>query len=508
MSDDFFGIHVQTHSSTQRAAANTAPEPAQEEAGFIEKQFIPSSSRVAEPAVSHDWTRETEDDFIDQQYFRKIDPREASEPECLQSPKRRDQGKWFADDESIQKRSDASFAEDYEEPIEIDEKEFTISAPTILQQINSSLLPIKHLSKEELVDYLASQVLYNDEDLLALCKPYGLSYGGGSSDLPQIDRLMPALKAVVAPATAKLHLAKPLDRNVSGILLFVKNEKLKHLLNQKSSESLVMSEYRAIVRGTLAKPKQLIKIPLYKTVRDGQFKMKPLREDTPKRHEIHYVETRAREISSHRYCSYVGALVKGEVPHQVRAHLSLVKCPIIGEDKYTDSPPRPPRLADATLEQLGLSQSQSRRLPFLLHHKERIVLKFDDWPLVRIHYDWETRLRHLFLKRLEVERLLWILSSLGGAYSAMGDYDERFARVAMKISNHQIRLATEYGDPVLLSRCHLYIALSLAQQGYHKEAKQVVRWQSKMARLYNSSFLLACCQGIRAKITAIIYDLR
>lgn len=47
---------------------------------------------------------------------------------------------------------------------------------------------------------------------------------------------------------------------------------------------------------------------------------------------------------------------------------------------------------------------------------------------------------------------------------------------AARTSVEQLRIALQLGDPVLVARCKLYIALSLAQYGRLRQAAQIVRY--------------------------------
>uniref|UniRef100_A0A0K0DCY5 Vps16_C domain-containing protein n=1 Tax=Angiostrongylus cantonensis TaxID=6313 RepID=A0A0K0DCY5_ANGCA len=96
-------------------------------------------------------------------------------------------------------------------------------------------------------------------------------------------------------------------------------------------------------------------------------------------------------------------------------------------------------------------------------------------PFENIDYGWEARVLYLFTKYLELERLMWKMSTLGGACSAMADYDISFARRAGDISEKQLRIAAELDDHTLLARCYLFIALSEAQQAKFGEARRILR---------------------------------
>lgn len=65
--------------------------------------------------------------------------------------------------------------------------------------------------------------------------------------------------------------------------------------------------------------------------------------------------------------------------------------------------------------------------------------------------------------------------------------------MAGRISSAQLKLAVRLGDPIMRARCYLYLALSLAQQGYLKKAKHIVRTVKK-----HQPCLTNICQGVNA----------
>ena len=81
-----------------------------------------------------------------------------------------------------------------------------------------------------------------------------------------------------------------------------------------------------------------------------------------------------------------------------------------------------------------------------------------------IDYDWNTRVSRSALERQHLDTAMSWLSTLGGACSALGDYDLHFAKRAGNISYQQMGVAVRIGDPAVVSRCRLYIAISLIQQ--------------------------------------------
>ncbi|XP_077510743.1 uncharacterized protein LOC144121427 [Amblyomma americanum] len=98
-----------------------------------------------------------------------------------------------------------------------------------------------------------------------------------------------------------------------------------------------------------------------------------------------------------------------------------------------------------------------------------------------IDMSWEAKVGHLVVQQLELENTMAWLSTLGGAFSALGDYDFRFAEAACQVSVKQLKLALHIGDPVTVCRCHIYLAMSLLQRGYFRSCRKLLRKQYKFA---------------------------
>ncbi|CAB3402894.1 unnamed protein product [Caenorhabditis bovis] len=110
--------------------------------------------------------------------------------------------------------------------------------------------------------------------------------------------------------------------------------------------------------------------------------------------------------------------------------------------------------------------------------------------------EWERRIKHLFRNMLELEKLMWTLSTLGGAYSAMGDFDKKFAETAAKISQKQLEIASKFGDPNILARCLLYVALAEAQMGRFGKAVKIVRYIYNWAKTQTDAELVVRCSQV------------
>ncbi|XP_033123508.1 uncharacterized protein LOC117122133 [Anneissia japonica] len=105
--------------------------------------------------------------------------------------------------------------------------------------------------------------------------------------------------------------------------------------------------------------------------------------------------------------------------------------------------------------------------------------------------------------RLVFEDAFSWLSTLGGAYSSLGDQFHHCASTAGRISEQQFSLAKKLGDPYLMSRCFVYLSLSLMQRGFLRHAKYILRKQYAFATQRDeiADFkLVAMCKGVWCKL--------
>lgn len=108
--------------------------------------------------------------------------------------------------------------------------------------------------------------------------------------------------------------------------------------------------------------------------------------------------------------------------------------------------------------------------------------------------------RVLIWEQLEIDHMMSWLSTLGGAFSALGDYFEKSSEIAGKISMQQMRLALRLDDPGVISRCLLYLSISLIQKHQFKTAQRIIRRQYVFATENDDTRLTKMCLGIWSKL--------
>lgn len=119
-----------------------------------------------------------------------------------------------------------------------------------------------------------------------------------------------------------------------------------------------------------------------------------------------------------------------------------------------------------------------------------------------IDFKWNEIITRLCQEKCELDSAMAWLSTLGGAFSALGDQIEDCAVMAGWISIQQFKLALRLGDPQTVARCRLFYALSLIQRGRLKEARNLVKVVYKLVttRFTTDTRLKRMCHGIWTKL--------
>ncbi|KAM7348043.1 uncharacterized protein F58A4.6 [Cochliomyia hominivorax] len=119
-----------------------------------------------------------------------------------------------------------------------------------------------------------------------------------------------------------------------------------------------------------------------------------------------------------------------------------------------------------------------------------------------IDWKWNRMLAVKLWEKIETDYLMSWLSTLGGAFSALGEQFSKCADMAGKISKKQLTIGIRLGDPFLQSRCKLFYSISLIQTGRLRLAKYIIRQQYAFARSHAEidARLVKMCKGIWLKL--------
>ncbi|EAT40215.1 AAEL008038-PB [Aedes aegypti] len=134
---------------------------------------------------------------------------------------------------------------------------------------------------------------------------------------------------------------------------------------------------------------------------------------------------------------------------------------------------------------------------------QRLVLKIHPPLKEPIDYAWGEQANQMMWERIELDELMSWLSTLGGAFSALGDYKLACADTAARISVQQMKLAIRLGEPSVIARCWLYMAIALIQKYEFAVAKRIVKriYRKEKRQTEPDTRLMNMCLGIWSKLS-------
>ena len=172
-------------------------------------------------------------------------------------------------------------------------------------------------------------VLYEDNHLIAVFKPAGiLTQGDKTGDVNLMDELKKYLKEKYHKSgNVFLGLLHRLDRPVSGIILFAKTSKGASRLSEQFRNHQIEKTYNAIVMGKIKKSGGILINYIQK---DRNAKRATIgKKGNSKKAELFY-----KVLTSNDKFSLLEIKIKTGRFHQIRAQLSSIGHPILGDIKY------------------------------------------------------------------------------------------------------------------------------------------------------------------------------
>jgi len=181
---------------------------------------------------------------------------------------------------------------------------------------------IKNMSKN--IAFTLEEIkIYEDDSLIVINKPYGLSTQGGTKVKYHIDGL---LSIENENDKNNYRLVHRLDKYTSGALIVAKKRESASFYTKKFLRKEIKKTYLALTSGVPDIKTGLISFPIEKSNLKKMSKNQDQFQDAVTQYEV--IETTKDRISLIKLEPITGR------KHQIRKHLSMLKAPIIGDTKY------------------------------------------------------------------------------------------------------------------------------------------------------------------------------
>lgn len=193
-----------------------------------------------------------------------------------------------------------------------------------------SLKPPPGLSKADR-DFIERAILYEDDHIVILNKPFGIAVQGGSKTTRHIDGLLAGMADRFGGEPPRL--VHRLDRDTTGVLAVAKDRDTAARLGRMFQTRSVQKIYWALVRGV---PKPL----------QGKVEAALVKASGPDGDKVRKAQPGEQALAQHAATHYavidrvstklawVSLKPVTGRQHQLRAHMDILGTPILGDQKY------------------------------------------------------------------------------------------------------------------------------------------------------------------------------
>ncbi|AEH39808.1 ribosomal large subunit pseudouridine synthase C [Buchnera aphidicola (Cinara tujafilina)] len=190
--------------------------------------------------------------------------------------------------------------------------------------INVALIKKKILKlKQSTINFFLKHIIYEDDHLLIINKPTGISVHSGSG----INFGIIEIFREIRPDIFFLELVHRLDKDTSGVLMLAKKKSILKKLHQQLRDKEIYKEYKAIVYGHWPK-NNIVDLPLLR-IKNLNNKNKVCIHNNGKSSQTNFIVQKY----------YPNTTLLSVIPitgrtHQIRVHASYSGHPILFDNRY------------------------------------------------------------------------------------------------------------------------------------------------------------------------------
>ncbi|WP_373895334.1 RluA family pseudouridine synthase [Virgibacillus natechei] len=174
---------------------------------------------------------------------------------------------------------------------------------------------------------IGMSILHEDEDIIVINKEAGLLSIATEKEKKQTahHQLMEYVRR--EDAQNRVFVVHRLDKDTSGVMMFVKNEHTKRTMQDAWRENVNERTYTALVEGEMAKEKGYVSSWIKESKTHLMY-------SSPKKNDGQHAITHYKVIQSNKEFSLLEVQLETGRKNQIRVHMQDLGNPVVGDKKY------------------------------------------------------------------------------------------------------------------------------------------------------------------------------